>query len=415
MVAYLMLQVLRRYRCRMRRAVLLLGVLAVPVACAAQEGAQRAAQTSPPGGGTTLETAVGLFPAEAVGFSRAATFWLEADRPGQGAAVEYFGPSRAAVATVSLYDGGQGMIADRDPRLAGEFATAVAEVMALAGTWTSLRLAEGGRSEIAIPDGAPLSCARLQGTYGRQQVQMLVCLGAAAGRYLKVQVTTPQRQVVPVDAESFVTAIAQAPRASLARSLDLVEVGSPAAVAVAPARAAVPAGARDLPAQPARAVPPATDAPLSAASSPPPTARGTAAVPAQAELPAAPRPASPAADTRSNAQVEALTAAWARAWAARDVEAYLGFYATGFVGVGARDHTDWVAQRRRALDRARELRIIIEQLQVQPAADGQIEVRFRQLYRATGLSLDASKTLIWQIENGRWAIVSERVTTERRR
>ena len=204
-------------------------------------------------------------------------------------------------------------------------------------------------------------------------------------------------------------------RASLARSLDLVEVGSPAAVAVAPARAAVPAEARDLPAQPARAVPPATDAPLSAASSPPPTTRGTAAVPAQAELPAAPRPASPAADTRSNAQVEALTAAWARAWAARDVEAYLGFYATGFVGVGARDHTDWVAQRRRALDRARELRIIIEQLQVQPAADGQIEVRFRQLYRATGLSLDASKTLIWQIENGRWAIVSERVTTERRR
>jgi hypothetical protein len=97
------------------------------------------------------------------------------------------------------------------------------------------------------------------------------------------------------------------------------------------------------------------------------------------------------------------------------VEAYLGFYATGFVGAGARDHTDWVAQRRRALDRARELRIIIEQLQVQPAADGQIEVRFRQLYRATGLSLDASKTLIWQIENGRWAIVSERVTTERRR
>ncbi len=212
-------------------------------------------------------------------------------------------------------------------------------------------------------------------------------------------------------------------RASLARSLDLAEVGSPAAVPVAPARAAVPAGGRDLPAQPARAAPPAADAPLSVALSPPPTTSGTAAVPAPvpalvpalAELPAAPRPASPAADTNSNAQVEALTAAWARAWAARDVEAYLGFYATGFVGVGASDHTDWVAQRRRALDRARELRIIIEQLQVQPAADGRIEVRFRQIYRATGLSLDASKTLIWQIENGRWAIVSERVTSERRR
>jgi hypothetical protein len=65
-----------------------------------------------------------------------------------------------------------------------------------------------------VPGGAPLSCARLEGTYGRQQVRTLVCLGAAAGRYLKVQVTTPQRQVVPVDSEAFVAAIAQAARGS---------------------------------------------------------------------------------------------------------------------------------------------------------------------------------------------------------
>lgn len=87
----------------MRRLVLLLGALALPVACAPQEGARRAALTSP-SGGTTLEASAGRLPAEAVGFTRGGTFWLEADRPGQGAAVEYAGPSRAAVATVSLYD-----------------------------------------------------------------------------------------------------------------------------------------------------------------------------------------------------------------------------------------------------------------------------------------------------------------------
>jgi hypothetical protein len=195
----------------MRRLVLLLGALALPVACAPQEGARPAAQTSA-SGGMTLEAAAGRLPSETVGFARGATFWLEAERPGQGAAVEYAGPSRAAVATVSLYDRGHGPVSDRDPRLAGEFATALAEVMALAGARTSQRLAERGRVELDAPGGAPLSCARLEGTYGRQQVRTLVCLGAAAGRFLKMQVTTPQRQVVAVDAEAFVIAITQAAR-----------------------------------------------------------------------------------------------------------------------------------------------------------------------------------------------------------
>jgi hypothetical protein len=195
----------------MRRLVLRLGALALPVACAPQEGARRAAQTTP-SGGMTLEASAGRLSAEAVGFNRGATFWLEADRPGQGVAVEYAGPSRAGVATVSLYDRGQGPVSDRDPRLAGEFATALAEVMALADTRTSQRLTERSRTELAVPGGAPLSCARLEGTYGRQQVRTLVCLGSAAGRFLKVQVTTPQRQVVAVDAEAFVAAIAQAAR-----------------------------------------------------------------------------------------------------------------------------------------------------------------------------------------------------------
>jgi hypothetical protein len=197
----------------MRRLVLLLGALALPVACAPQEGARRTAQTAP-SGGMTLEASAERLPAEVLGFARGGTFWLEAERPGQGAAVEYAGPSRAAVATVSLYDRGHGPVSDRDPRLAGEFATALAEVMALAGTRTSQRLTERGRTELAVPGGAPLSCARLEGTYGRQQVRTLVCLGAAAGRYLKVQVTTPQRQVVAVDSEAFVAAIAQAARGS---------------------------------------------------------------------------------------------------------------------------------------------------------------------------------------------------------
>ena len=58
----------------------------------------------------------------------------------------------------------------------------------------------------------PLSCARLEGTYGRQPVNTLVCLGSAAGRYIKVQVTSPARQVRPVDPMPFVVQVTQAAR-----------------------------------------------------------------------------------------------------------------------------------------------------------------------------------------------------------
>ena len=194
-----------------RRPILLLALL-LPVACAPPQAGREGALISAPGGRPTLEAAAARLPREAVAFTRGTSFWLEREQPGQGVAVEYAGPSRAAVATVSLYDRGQGPIADRDSRLAAEFSAAVAEVVAMAGTRTSQQIAERGRSEIAVPGGAPLSCARLEGTYGRQEMRTLVCLGSAAGRFLKVQVTSPARPVRPVDPIPFVVEIAQAAR-----------------------------------------------------------------------------------------------------------------------------------------------------------------------------------------------------------
>jgi len=190
------------------RRVLALATLAVLTGCGTEEQARRAGAAAPP----TLEAAAARLPAEVAGFTRGNTVWHERERPGLGASVDYAGPGRAAVATVSLYDRGQPAVAAGDPRLATEFTSAVSEVVALAGTRTSQQLAESGRSELPVPGGEPLSCARLDGTYGRQQVRTLVCLGAAAGRFLKVQVTAPARPVRPVDPLPFVVAIAQAAR-----------------------------------------------------------------------------------------------------------------------------------------------------------------------------------------------------------
>lgn len=114
------------------------------------------------------------------------------------------------------------------------------------------------------------------------------------------------------------------------------------------------------------------------------------------------------------AQVEAATAAWARAWSARNLNDYIAFYASNFVGSGARNRADWVQARSRALARAQNLRVTLEQVSVRAVAEDRIEVRFRQIYRSTGLNVDSAKTLVWRWENGRWAIVTEAVTSERR-
>jgi hypothetical protein len=191
----------------MRRATLLfLGALA---GCAAQGNLSDTA-----GGRPGLEAAIGRLPASVAGFERGDTVWHERERPGLGASVEYAGPSRAAVATVSLYDRAQGPVSSQpgDARVAREFSAAVSDAIAVAGTRTSQQMAESGRTALSVPGGAPLSCARLDGTYGRQQVGTLVCVGAAAGRFLKVQITAPARPVVPVDPEPFIVGITQAAR-----------------------------------------------------------------------------------------------------------------------------------------------------------------------------------------------------------
>lgn len=200
----------------MRRALGLL-LLLLPAACAPQAGPPGAAAPGQAGSAApaaaTLEAAAARLPAEVGDFTRGGTAWHEREQPGMGATVDYAGPARAAIATVSLYDRGQGPVAEQDAgRLAGEFDRVVAEVLAQAGRRTSQRMAEAERSALAVPGGAPLSCARLEGTYGRQQLRTLVCLGAAAGRFVKIQVTSPLRPVRPVDPEPFVVGVTQAAR-----------------------------------------------------------------------------------------------------------------------------------------------------------------------------------------------------------
>ena len=159
---------------------------------------------------STLEIAAARLPEQVATFTRGDTVFHERERPGLGVAVDYAGPARAAVATVSLYDRGR---RPDDAALTEEFNQAVGEVMAAASARTRQVMTERDRREVAVPNGAPMNCARLAGTYGRQEVTTLVCVGPAAGRFIKVQVTMPSRQVRPVDPIPFVVEVTQAARA----------------------------------------------------------------------------------------------------------------------------------------------------------------------------------------------------------
>ncbi len=190
-----------------RAAVLPLLLGGLLAACAAGPGREG-------GNRPTLESAAARLPDTVAGFARGTTAWHERERAGLGVAVDYAGPARSAVSTVSLYDRGRPWVADDIGGAAQreEFAAAVGEALAMAGSRTSQSLVEGERSQIPVPGQAPLQCARLQGSYGRQEMQTLLCLGGAAGRFLKVVVTSPSRQVRAVDPLPFVVGVAQAAR-----------------------------------------------------------------------------------------------------------------------------------------------------------------------------------------------------------
>ncbi|HYF09627.1 MAG TPA: hypothetical protein VD970_18560 [Acetobacteraceae bacterium] len=166
-----------------------------------------------PGARPGLASQAARLPAEAAGFQRGRVIDYEAQRPGYGVGVDYATPSRAAVATVSLYDRGRGSVSS-DPNsgdIEGELGVAVQEAMEGAGGRSGRRMTESGR--VSVPaEGGALRCARMEGSFGRSPVRRLVCVGGAGGRFLRVQVTMPESATPVANAEAFAAAMARAAR-----------------------------------------------------------------------------------------------------------------------------------------------------------------------------------------------------------
>ena len=179
----------------------------------------------------------------------------------------------------------------------------------------------------------------------------------------------------------------------------------PAEPAVAPPAEGTPAATGPVAALPAEPAPAAALEPAGPAAVAP-------AVPVAAPVSPAAEPVAPAAafapDSAPDTEIGAALADWARAWAAQDVEGYLGFYAQDFSPSRGTSRAQWEAQRRARLARPEAIEISLEDVQVRLRGADQATVRLVQGYRSPDYQDRTRKAFTLAKRDGRWLIVSER-------
>ncbi len=176
---------------------------------------------------------------------------------------------------------------------------------------------------------------------------------------------------------------------------------APVAAKPAPAPAAATAtvvaatqGAAAVAAQPAKAAP----APISAPAATP--------APAPAPVAAAPAPSKPAASAASDDVAKAINA-WADAWSRKDMRAYLGAYASDFDTPKGMSRKAWEQEReQRIAGKGGKISVSVDNPQITINGD-KATAKFRQHYKATGLSSSTSKTLILVRSGSKWLIKEE--------
>ena len=188
---------------------------------------------------------------------------------------------------------------------------------------------------------------------------------------------------------------------------------------VAAAPAAAPAAPTAAPAA-AVAVKPTTPAPAAASAtivtSTPGAAAATppakpvqvaAAAPAPAATPA-PAPATPVkAASGANDDITKAMSAWADAWSRKDMRAYLNAYAQDFDTPKGMSRKAWEQEReQRIAGKGGKISVSFDSPQITVNGD-KATVKFRQHYKATGLSSSTTKTLIFVRSGSKWLIKEE--------
>ena len=163
-------------------------------------------------------------------------------------------------------------------------------------------------------------------------------------------------------------------------------------------------------------LPPAVAAPVAstpAASTP--TATVVTSTPGAAASSATTAAASPAAtktqpavsDGASDDVAKAINA-WASAWSRKDMKGYLGAYASNFDTPKGMSRKAWEEEReQRIAGKSGKISVSIESPQISVSGDT-ATAKFRQHYKATGLSTSTTKVMTLVRSGGRWLIQEEK-------
>ena len=120
-----------------------------------------------------------------------------------------------------------------------------------------------------------------------------------------------------------------------------------------------------------------------------------------------PAPA-PSSSGDAKAQAIAMVEAWAKAWSAKDVKGYLGFYAPDFETPAGEARDAWEKMRAERIEKPKSIEVTVKMQSVNVTDDEAVAV-FRQGYKSDSLKTSNTKTLKLVRVGGQWMIKQERV------
>lgn len=131
-----------------------------------------------------------------------------------------------------------------------------------------------------------------------------------------------------------------------------------------------------------------------------------AAAPAETKLSPPEKSSKIAVD--SSSEIMATVNAWAAAWSAQNVDAYLSFYADDFITPGGDSRAAWIATRKERILAPKSIQVAIGKATVKFNGNDHATVKFRQSYNANHLKASGNKTLLMVKSGGKWLIQEER-------
>jgi Flp pilus assembly protein TadD len=140
------------------------------------------------------------------------------------------------------------------------------------------------------------------------------------------------------------------------------------------------------------------------------TASAAIPAPAAAPEPKAAKPAKgapAAAPSLDDATATKLVQDWAAAWAAKDADKYLSFYAPDFSPEGGSSRQSWEAQRRARISKPKSIKVAVSDIKVTPLDGGRAEVAFTQDYQSDVVTNHSTKVLELASAQGTWRIRRE--------